>query len=129
MGLIHEGVYGDHSTDGWLEWGLEEHFAQRRAAGAYTPASNELAFVPNWRRLGRVQRADGLVQKAGLLAAAEARLKGYEINGWESEEADAEYRSFFDPKTLGYAAMIALTEARTEGLEIVGWEQGAEQTT
>ncbi len=37
---IHTGVYGDHSTDGHLEWGLETYFQQLRESEA-TPGPPE----------------------------------------------------------------------------------------
>lgn len=120
---IHEGVYGDHSTDGWLEWGLNAHFAQSRAKEGYTPASNELALVPDWLVHGEVERANMLVQKAGLLAAAEARIRyGIQINGWESEDAEREFRRFYDRQAQDYAAAEAAEEAWAQGLEIEGFE-------
>ncbi|MEK9201150.1 MAG: hypothetical protein AAB909_04225 [Patescibacteria group bacterium] len=128
---IHEGVYGDHSTDGWLEWGLDEYYARKRAEGDYTPATNALSAADTWRNHVAIDQetadmeADKEELKAGLLAAAEARSRGYEINGWDSEEADAEYKRFFDPMTLGYLGEIAAAEAREQGYEIPGWEPEA----
>lgn len=125
MSAIHTGVYGDHAKPGGLnEWHLEEHFAQRRAEEAYTPASDALAFVPGWIANGRIERADALIQRGGLLAAAEARIRhGVEIEGWESEEAEQEFRQFYDLKTIQYAGMLAAKEARFQGVEINGWDK------
>lgn len=119
--FIHTGVYGDHSTDGWLEWGLNHSFARKRAQEEYTPASNELALVDGWIANGRMDRANELIQKAGALAAVEARLRwGIEIKGWRDEWAEQKYKSFYDSYAQDFAAAMAAEEACAQGIEING---------
>ena len=104
-GFEYTGVAGDHATDGWLEWGLDAHYARKRAKGDFTPASNELSSYVSWaegaehwqyeheRREGAARAAEAL-GKAGMLAAAEAKIRhGVQIVGWESEWAEQRYRA------------------------------------
>jgi hypothetical protein len=117
------GVYGDHAKKGgWNDIILYELSAQRLAAGEYTPASNELAFVEDWLYWGEIDRANTHIQNGGLLAAAELRLKGVDIKGWESDEAMENYKSYYDTKVIDYMGQIAAREARQEGIEIKGWQ-------
>ncbi len=129
-GFYYTGVSGDHSTDGWLEWGLNAHYAEKRAEEDYTPASNRLAMVESYRgtaeaypedRAKALKRAEKLMGEAILLAAAEARVRyGVQIIGHESAKAEQEFRDFYDRQAQGYAAALAAKEARAQGVEIVG---------
>jgi hypothetical protein len=122
------GVYGDHAKEGgWNDIFLDNYFASRGAEGVYTPASNELTFVEDWLYWGEIDRANALIQKAGLLAAAEARLKGVNIKGWESDEAMEQYKNFYDTKTIDYMGQIAARQALLEGVEIKGWDSEAQK--
>ena len=127
MEEIYTGVYGDHSSDGWLEWGLAARFAESKAREEHTPASEALSWADTWRYDTDVPqwyadlRADEWVHKAGLLAAAEAGIRyGVQIDGWESEEAEQEFRRFYGSHVQEYAAALAAEEARANDAEITG---------
>lgn len=115
------GVYGDHAKPGgWNDMLLDAHFAEKRALEEYTPASNALAGAEMWRGVSETKVKKYLGETA-LLAAAEARIRyGVQINGFESADAETEFRSFYDSQAQGYAAEIAAEEARAKGIEIVG---------
>lgn len=68
-----------------------------------------------------MERANELIQKAGALAAVEARLRwGVEIKGLDDEWAEQKYRSFYDSYAQDFAAAMASEEARAQGVEIDG---------
>lgn len=123
-GFPYTGVYGDHSTRGWNDWYLDYYNARKRAQGGYTPASNALVDltyeIEGETPVEEAERKQAAIQKAGILAAAEARSKGYTINGWESEEAALELRLFYDSYAQDFAAAEAAKEARSKGIEING---------
>ena len=92
---IHTGDYADHSTDGWLEWGLEETNRRRKAEreavgdfGAVATLGFALSYIKAAQREGGpkdLAKAEALYQEGIILAVKEARFEGAEINGWEPE--------------------------------------------
>lgn len=85
------GVYGDHSTDGWLEWHLDSHYALEAAGGDILEVPLE-KFGNN--PVLHSSRAEAL-DKLGTIAAAEARAQDVEIQGFEpAPEVPAEDRVF-----------------------------------
>ena len=85
MAYIHEGVYGDHSTDGWLEWGLDSHYAIRAAGGDVLEVPLEKFGNNPVLHRSRIEALD----KLGIIAASEAREQGYKIEGWTPESEAA----------------------------------------
>lgn len=93
MGLMHEGVSGDHSTPGWLEWDLEEmnkrRTVEREAVGDFGAVATlafGLSYIEAAKREGGskdLAKAEALFEEGITLAAKEARFAGAEIRGWE----------------------------------------------
>jgi len=86
--------YGDHAkpgglNDSYLDAYYERHWAEKAAIGDFG-ASGELEFGLMFLEAAeesgnpdRIDRAKQVIQRAGMLAAKEARFRGVEINGWE----------------------------------------------
>lgn len=98
---IHEGVQGDHSTDGWLEWDLAERFAKEQIEreaqgnfGAEEAIYRATGLVERATNTSHIRRAELFLAMAGLLAAREARFFGHNISGWEGEVTSTEPPAF-----------------------------------
>lgn len=81
VAYIHEGVYGDHSTDGWLEWGVDARFAMQRVGEDVLQITPERAAENPVLSRHRTEAIDNL----GYLAAQELRAQGIEIKEFEPE--------------------------------------------
>jgi hypothetical protein len=95
------GVYGDHSTDGWLEWGLQERAVQRRAEreakgdfGAADEIQAATEVVERATTINHLRRAEILFRNAGILAAREALFQGVKIKGWGGKTSNLELPPF-----------------------------------